>query len=71
MSTEADIRKIRGVKRSRRDPARALALIRKIQIACEKAGRFRGMTEEQVLAKLRETREEVWNELKNAPCPRR
>ena len=65
------MRQVCGMKRSLRNPARALALIRKIQAACEKDGRFKGMTEEQILRKLRETREEVWNELKHAVGPRR
>ena len=65
------MQQVRGVKRSRRDPARFRILLRKIQAACEKDGRFKGMTEEQILRKLRETREEVWNELKNAAGSRR
>lgn len=69
--TDAAIQQIRGVKRSRRDPARFRALLRKIQAECEKEGRFKGMTEAQVLRKLRETREEVWVELKHASGTRR
>lgn len=61
------MQQVRGVKRSRRNPARALALLKKIQDACERGGRFKGMTEKEVLRKLRETREEVWNELKHTP----
>ena len=65
------MRRVRGMKKSLRDPVRALALLRKIQAECEKDGRFKGMSEEEVLQKLRETREEVWNELKHAASPRR
>ena len=68
---DSAMQQVRGKKRNERDPVRALALIRKIQAECEKDGRFKGMTEEQVLQKLRETREEVWNELKNAAGTRR
>lgn len=65
------MQQVRGLKRSQRDPARFRVLMREIQAACEKDGRFKGMTEEQILRKLRQTREEVWNELKHAPSPRR
>lgn len=62
---------VRGMKRSRRDPEKFRALIDKIRSEFEKDGRFKGMTEEQILRQLRRTREEVWNELKHAPCPGR
>ena len=65
------MQQVRGVKRSRRDPARGLELLRQIREDFRKDGRFRGMTEAQILRKCRQTREEVWNELKHAPSPRR
>lgn len=49
----------RGMKRSRRDPAKFRAIIRRIQAECDRDGRFKGMTEEEVLRQLRRTREEV------------
>ena len=70
-SMNIEMQQVRGVKKSRRDPARFRALLRKIQADCEKEGRFKGMTEEQILRKLRQTREQVWNELKHAASPRR
>ena len=66
-----EMQQVRGVKKSRRDPARALALLGKIRAEFAKDGRFKGMTEEQILRKARQTREEVWNELKNAAGSRR
>ena len=69
--SDAAMRQVRGLERGRRDPARFRALLRKIQAECEKDGRFKGMTEEQILRKLRQTREEVWSELKHASSPRR
>jgi hypothetical protein len=62
---------VRGKKRSDRDPERVRVLVQKIQRACREDGRFRGMTEEEVLEKLRQTREEVWNETKHEAGTRR
>lgn len=64
-------KQVRGIKRSARNPARARALMEQLRAAFRKDGRFKGMTTEQILRKCRQTREEVWNELKNAPCSRR
>ena len=71
MDIDAAIKKVRGVKRSQRDPARGLELLRQIREDFRKDGRFKGMTEAQILRKCRQTREEVWDELKHAPSPRR
>ena len=55
----------------KRDPKRFRALLREIQVGCKKAGLFKGMTEEEILEKMRQTREDVFNELKHASGSRR
>ena len=65
------MQQVRGAKRSRRNPARARELFQRLRADFEKDGRFKGMTEEEILRKLRQTREEVWNELKHASGTRR
>ncbi len=62
---------VRGIKRSRRDSVRARELFLKLRADFERDGRFKGMTEEAILRKLRQTREEIWNEIKHASGSRR
>jgi hypothetical protein len=66
-----DVIPVKGKKRSERDPKRFRALLRRIQDVCSKDERFKGMTDDQILEKLRETREEVWNEITHEVGPRR
>ena len=56
----------KGRKKTRKDIARALALIRQIQEGCDRESPLKGMTAEQVMERLRRTREEVWAETKRA-----
>lgn len=61
-----EIPSIKGMKRSRRDPAKFRALLRRIRKAFTADGRFKGKTESEILEMLRQTREEVWAETKDA-----
>lgn len=63
--------KVRGRKRRPGDAQRLRHLVRRIQLASEKAGIFKGMTKEQILDEMRKTREEVWEETKRAVGTRR
>ena len=60
----------KGRKKTRKDIARARTLIRQIREGCDKSDLFKGMTAEQVLERLRQTREEVWLETKHAAAAR-
>ena len=71
MDIDLAMKQVRGVKRSQRDPARGLALLQQLREAFRKDGRFKGMTDAQILRQARQTREEVWSELKHASGPRR
>ena len=68
---DADTIQVTGKKRSERNPARAKALVRQMQEGCRKAGLFKGMTKDEILAAMRRTREEVWEETKDAAGSRR
>lgn len=52
----------KGNRKTKKDIARALALMGEIQKSCEEAGLFKGMTPEQILEQMRRTREELWRE---------
>ena len=67
----ATLTRVKGVKRSRRDPARMKVLLDQLHKDFERDGRFKGMSKEDILRQMRRTREEVWAELKHAPGPRR
>ena len=56
----------KGRKKTRKDIERALALVREIQEGCDRESPLKGMTPEQVMERLRRTREEVWRETKHA-----
>ena len=71
MDIELAMSKVRGRKWRSEDAATLRALIKDIQAGCEKAGLFKGMTKEQILAEMRRTREEVWEETKDAVGTRR
>ena len=71
MDFDVNTAQARGRKRRPGDAARLRALIRQIQAGCRKAGLFKGMTKEEILAAMRRTREEVWAETKRAVGPRR
>ncbi|GEM_PF-6907739 len=68
---DADTVQVTGKKRSARNPARAKALVRQLREGCRKAGLFKGMSKEEILQAMRHTREEVWEETKDAAGTRR
>ena len=71
MDMELAMSRVRGRKRQPGDAVRLRGLVQKIQAGSEKAGIFKGMTKEEVLAAMRRTREEVWAETKRAAGSRR
>jgi hypothetical protein len=66
-----DVIPVKGMKRSERDPKQSLALLNKMREICKKDDRFKGMSNEEILEKLRETREKVWNEITDEVGTRR
>lgn len=52
----------KGRKKTPKDVERARALLRQLREDCDRASPLKGLTREQVLERMRRTREELWRE---------
>ncbi len=59
----------KGRKKTRKDVERAQALIRQLRADSDRESPLKGMTPEQVMERMRRTREELWQEV-HAAGPR-
>ena len=56
----------KGRKKTHKDAERAQALIRQLRADSDRESPLKGMTPEQVMERMRQTREELWREAQPA-----